>query len=163
MIKKLVLGMLILLFFPLGVWANEESYLKKAIEHVEKGGDINIRNMFGQTPLHFAAFLGYGKVVEFLLSKGADINAKDENGWTPLHLAVKYGHKRVAEYLLSKGADVNARTTRNTEGWKDILAGSTPLDLANLFGKQEMVEILLLWGGKRGESLSQKQEREKSP
>lgn len=163
MIKNLVLGILILVLLPLGVNAEEERALQKAIEHVQKGGDVNTRDVFGQAPLHFAGFLGYGKVVEFLLSKGADINAKDHNGWTPLHLAVKYGHWGVAEYLLSKGADINARTTRNTEGWKDILAGSTPLDLANLFGRQEMVELLLLKGGKRGENLSQKQEREKSP
>jgi len=154
--------MLILLLFPLGVRADEESYLKKAIEHVEKGGNINIKDIFGQTPLHIAAFQGNGKLVEYLISKGADINAKDDNGWTPLHLAVKYGHRGVVEYLLSKGADVNARTKRNIEGWKEIVAGATPLDLANLFERPEMAGLLLLRGAKKGKSFSQEQERGKN-
>lgn len=162
MIKQLVLGVLILFFVPLGLYADEGVALEKAAEHLQKGGDVNTRDIFGQTPLHFAAFFGYGTVVEFLISKGADINAKDENGWTSLHLTVKYGHRSVAEHLLSKGADVNARTERKTEGWKGIAAGTTPLDLANLFKQPEIIGLLLSRGAKGSESLSQGQEKGKN-
>src|ERR1700733_9824007 len=47
------------------------------------GGELNGRaGRFQQAPLHGAAFWGWNKVVEYLLTKGADINVADSRGYT---------------------------------------------------------------------------------
>ncbi len=81
------------------------------------GGGINGRaGRFEQAPLHGAAFWGWNKVVEYLLSKGADINLKDGRGFTALDYAMGRAggnsrggqridvHADTGELLVSKGA-----------------------------------------------------------
>lgn len=80
------------------------------------GGDINGRaGRFEQAPLHGAAFWGWNKVVEYLLSKGADINLKDARGYTAVDYAMgraagnsrggqrKDVHQDTADLLMAKG------------------------------------------------------------
>ena len=65
---------------------------------LDKGIDINARNVAGRRPLMSAIVkLAITKDkegrrsmlsnIKFLLDKGADINAQDDNGWTAFHLA----------------------------------------------------------------------------
>jgi ankyrin repeat protein len=89
--------------------------------------DVNARDNYGFTPLHFA--VGSRDVTELLLANGADVNAKDNSGITPLDGAM---NKDVAELLLLKGADVNAKSNN---GW-------TPLQWAEFSGRKEVVELL---------------------
>lgn len=49
----------------------------------------DVRDEYGQTPLHIAALHGHCDVVSRLLSEKANINAQDRNGWTPLHCATR--------------------------------------------------------------------------
>jgi ankyrin repeat protein len=57
------------------------------------GGQLNGgAGRFQQAPLQGAAFWGWNKVVEYLLSKGADVNLKDSRGYT----AVDYAMGRAA-------------------------------------------------------------------
>mgnify|MGYP000932808922 CR=1 FL=1 len=76
----------------------------------------------GGGPLHVAAALGYGGVVDALLEAGAAPDARRESdGATPLHaLADGCASVEIAGRLLSAGADVNARDR----------AGRTPLFVA---------------------------------
>src|SRR5579871_175231 len=80
------------------------------------GGDINGRaGRFEQAPLHGAAFWGWNKVVEYLLSKGADINLTDGRGYTAVDYAMgraggnSRGGQRIdvrkdtADLLIAKG------------------------------------------------------------
>jgi uncharacterized protein len=80
------------------------------------GGELNGRaGRFQQTPLDGAAFWGWNKVVEYLLSKGADINLKDSRGFTALDYAMGRAggnsrggqridvHADTGELLVSKG------------------------------------------------------------
>lgn len=55
------------------------------------------------TPLHYAARLGYLKVVELLIAKGANVNARNLDGNTPLYEAVECGHKEIVELLRKHG------------------------------------------------------------
>ncbi|KAL4106013.1 hypothetical protein PRIC1_004067 [Phytophthora ramorum] len=48
--------------------------------------DPNVRDVFGQTPLHVAAMGGYQEVVQALLERGADTTAQDRSGLTALSL-----------------------------------------------------------------------------
>jgi len=60
---------------------------KKAISD---GADVNSKDEFGFTALHYTAWYGQTKIVELLIAKGADVNAKvlsgAKKGFTPLDL-----------------------------------------------------------------------------
>jgi len=75
---------------------------------------------FDQVPLHGAAFWGWNKVVEYLLSKGADINLPDNRGFTALDYAMGRAggnsrggqridvHRDTGDLIVSKGGIVGA-------------------------------------------------------
>jgi ankyrin repeat protein len=80
------------------------------------GGGLNGRaGRFQQAPLHGAAFWGWNKVVDYLLSKGADVNLTDERGYTAVDYAMgraqgnsrggqrKDVHQDTADLLMAKG------------------------------------------------------------
>ena len=109
-------------------------------QHLAAGTDVNAKNEWGGTPLHFAATK---EMVELLIAKGADVNAKNKYGSTPLHRAASGGHKEIAEILIAKGADVNAKA----EG------GKTPLDASIKSKDSTIADLLRKHGGKTGEEL----------
>ena len=47
--------------------------------------------MYGDSPLHHAAWNGHKEIVELLIVNGADVNAKDNYKSTPLHFAAREG------------------------------------------------------------------------
>ena len=100
---------------------------------INKGADIETRDILGRTPLHIAAILGKAEAVTALLEAGADIKARTEDGATPLHYAV---NAEAVTALLQAGADIKART----EG------GKTPLYVAALSGRAEAVIALIKAG-----------------
>ena len=58
---------------------------------IASGADVNLKDEKGFTPLHFSAWYGHKKVVEFLITKGVkNVNAKvlsgAKKGYTPLDL-----------------------------------------------------------------------------
>ena len=61
--------------------------------------DINISDITGATPLHYACSGGYIDVVKLLIKFGADINTT-RSGSTPLYLAILHGHLDLVEYIL---------------------------------------------------------------
>ena len=79
---------------------------------IDKGADVNRRDLMKRTPLHYAAEHGNIPVMEVLLNKGADINARDNSDATPLMRVciIDTARPNVADFLLKKGADVNAAT-----------------------------------------------------
>ncbi len=52
------------------------------------GCDINARDRYRNTPLHYAIINNRLDVAEFLILKGADVDARNNKGKTPLHLSV---------------------------------------------------------------------------
>jgi hypothetical protein len=54
-------------------------------EFLVAGTDGNVKDGWGWTPLHNAAWWGHKEIAELLLANGADVDAKDEDGYTPLH------------------------------------------------------------------------------
>jgi len=50
--------------------------------------DISAVDLQFRTPLHWAAVLGLGEVVELLMERGADLACADAVGATALHYAV---------------------------------------------------------------------------
>ena len=81
------------------------------------GVEINSPGTGGDTPLHFAAWVGDPSVVALLLEAGADPRARNDWGVTPLHRAAENRYPDIITLLVGAGADLNARDS----------GGNTPL------------------------------------
>ena len=66
---------------------------------IAAGFDVNIKTMYGETPLMCAAGNGLEKVCSILLKNGADVNATDVFGNTPLMWAKDRNHKEICQLL----------------------------------------------------------------
>ena len=60
------------------------------------------------------------------------MNARMNNGWTPLHCAAEAGSKKIVRVLLDHGSNP----------WASDRYGDTPLDVARVYHKVEVVEVL---------------------
>ncbi|KDO30034.1 hypothetical protein SPRG_05224 [Saprolegnia parasitica CBS 223.65] len=69
------------------------------------GGDVDVRDEKGKTPLFFACGYNQSAVVAFLLAQLADPNRCDNDGTSPLSQAARFGHVHVLQQLLDAGAD----------------------------------------------------------
>jgi len=101
-LEKMVIDLLSLL--DLGIDTSSGVSLARAMEHKTSGG---------QTLLHFAAFLKYPGLVNFLIGHEVHKDARDHNGNTALHLASLVGAQSCVAVLLHAGADVEIT---NVEG-----------------------------------------------
>ncbi|XP_041455110.1 protein phosphatase 1 regulatory inhibitor subunit 16B-like isoform X2 [Lytechinus variegatus] len=82
-------------------------------EIYKNGGDLEIRDNVGATPLHIAVANGYEKVVQYLLSHNVDYAARDNDGWQPIHAAVCWAQTDIITMLVESGADLDARTNND--------------------------------------------------
>lgn len=79
---------------------------------LDKGTDVNTKDIANQTALIYAAAQGHTETVELLLNRGADVNATgDVVGWTALLSAAQAGHTECVKVLLAHGANINQRNT----------------------------------------------------
>jgi ankyrin repeat protein len=67
---------------------------------ISVGADVNARNKFGKTPLHYTAKKDWSEVrqwseVQYLISAGADVHAKDDDGNIPLDYVRSVEVKRI--------------------------------------------------------------------
>ena len=86
--------------------------IPKMIKHlIDLGIDVNAKDCYGNTPLHYAARLKNIELIGMLLSAGAEIDPVNKDGLTPLRLMLlKKPHNLEAiEFFLSHGADINQR------------------------------------------------------
>ena len=113
------------------------------------GGNVNMVNDEGDTPLHVAVGPAYEKIydperfeeveimpsvqsIKLLLDAGAQVNAKDRKGATPLYRAVLWGDTKILNLLLAHGADINIKA----------LEGDTPLHVAAIHGASKSKWLL---------------------
>ena len=147
-------------------WFND---IRTVRQLVKVGCDVAAKDLFGQTPLHWACGSGVdakSKAVFLLRCEASLVNASDYRNCAPLYCAARAGNSDVVKKLLGHGADVHARgrfgrtallyTSRkghvdcveyllqqgaNIEAQDDN--GSTALGLAAHFGHAEIIELLL--------------------
>ncbi|CAB4039579.1 B-cell lymphoma 3, partial [Paramuricea clavata] len=106
----------------------------------EKSINVDLKNFEGLAPIHLATLSGSCEVIEQLLEMGADVDLKDsKSGRTALHHAVEAHNPIVTRFLLLKDANVNAQT----------FAGNTPLHTASGRRMENIIHILLEFGGDR--------------
>ncbi len=68
--------------------------------------EVNVKDIWGQTPLHVAVHYNHSKCIEMLCNAGANVDARDHNGQTPIESAVLGGSVNCIRKLLDLGADV---------------------------------------------------------
>ncbi|KAK0508175.1 hypothetical protein JMJ35_009259 [Cladonia borealis] len=132
---------------------------------LDKGANVNARNVSGRTPLQEAAMsVPYPNTnpratMEMLIKCGAHVNAYDMEGWTALTECALYGRKELVELLLANGAQVDAKPGKgdpaidsnpdlrwshceqdNPSPLRHIFYGITPLLVA---GNEELICLLL--------------------
>jgi len=120
--------------------AAKEGNIGAVKQHIAAGTDVNAKEEWGWTPLHFTTTK---EIAELLIGNGADVNAKNDGGFTPLHYAASRRDKEIAELLIAKDADVNAK----------MEDGDTPLDWAIEINRTEIADFLRKHGGKTSEEL----------
>ena len=106
---------------------------------IMNGADVNGKDRFGATPLHYAIAEKRLEVISVLLKHGADVTAQDVDGRTPLHYAVENNLPKVAEELLKKNRAVISIGDK---------FGNQPLWTAafNSKGNYDFVALLLHYG-----------------
>ncbi len=116
--------------------SREQEWIRKRIEVlrflINKGADVNAKDLQGETPLHYSAQHGSIRFAELLLANGAEVNARSHRSDTPLCDAVRWGYQDIAELLLEYGADINVK------GQGD----RTPLDIAVQMNYSGLSEFL---------------------
>jgi ankyrin repeat protein len=96
---------------------------------LQRGGDPNIRNKRGLTPLQLATALGFTDGVEALIKGGASVNVADQTGETPLIAAVHAKNVGMVRLLLEKGADPdrNDNSGRSARDYMELMNGNSLL------------------------------------
>jgi ankyrin repeat protein len=105
---------------------------------IDKGAQVNAKDFYGCTPLHWAAERGHIEIVRLLCDHGADIEARYIFGLRPLHRTARNGHISAAKELIEvRSADINAR---DDDGW-------TALSFARVNGHADVADYLVSHGG----------------
>lgn len=135
---------------------------KKRIELLlEKGAQVNARDISGRTALMRAARHGQEEVCKLLIAQGANINAKADDGDTALMSATEDNHKEICELLIAHGADVHAKNNKGFTALMTALAWSHK-DISKLLidamikpTKEELAPIFTMLGiQKKGQDLN---------
>ena len=86
--------------------ASKDSIIKFLLKH---NANVNAKDDFGSTPLHYAAMRGNVAAVQHLLNrKEINLEAKDGAMMTAMHIASSHGSLDVCKLLLSAGCEMNS-------------------------------------------------------
>ena len=93
------------------LWAIKEKHAELFNVLLAANPDVELRDRFGRTALHWAARLGDLAAATALLKKGAEVKVRDDvDSSSPLHLAAKAGRAALVKLLAAHGAEIDART-----------------------------------------------------
>ncbi|EAY09221.1 ankyrin repeat protein, putative [Trichomonas vaginalis G3] len=151
---------------------SKDDYIREAFHYgisieiaeflISQGADINARDNFGKTLLHYAVDHDNQEMMKFLILQNADVNIKDNDGMAPIHYA---DNKETIEYLILHGADIisvnngmsalHCAAKNNKKGFIEYLIlhganvnvkdenGKTPLHFAAEFDRLETAKFLI--------------------
>ena len=95
---------------------------------IAQGADINARDEYERTPLHYHAQVNNIEKVALLLERGADIESKTAYDETPL-LGAGY-HPEVTALLIAKGANVKAKDDMKHNPMEAMLYAVQSIDIS---------------------------------
>jgi len=110
-----------------------EYVLKYLVEHE---ADIDEKDKYGSTPLHYVCESGNENIFKYLVEHGANIYKENNFGETPLHFACFGGNEFFFKYLVEHGADI----------YEQERSGKTPLHYACKSGNKNIIKYLVLHG-----------------
>ncbi len=128
---------------------------------LKNGANPNLRNRYGQTSLHHAAFVGSLELVKILISNGANVYLKTIKSETPLDIAKHTGKTEVEQFLQTYIEEneklMSAAKSCNIKQIETLLKNSncaslqyqsedehvTPFSLAAMYNKKEAVEFFI--------------------
>jgi ankyrin repeat protein len=76
-----------------------ENNTVKLLALLDEGVEVNQRDEYGSTALHWAAQHGSVEMVKVLLSRGADVHLKDKAGEDAIYLAADNGNAEIVQLL----------------------------------------------------------------
>ncbi len=117
--------------------AARENNISEIKTYTQRGKDINKVNSKKHTAFILAAYYGHTQALDALLQAGADTCAVDYKGNNAFMGVAFKGHEQVAKWLL-ENTDCNV----NHQNY----AGQTAIMMASLFGRDNIIEILLEHG-----------------
>jgi ankyrin repeat protein len=122
--------------------------------------DVNVRDAYGRTPLHVAAYARQRDAIAALARAGADLNAKESDRYDAVTIAAVANDVATLRLLLQLGASAKQVTSRydgtaliaaahlgHDEVVKLLIDAGAPLDHVNNLGWTALIESIVLGNG----------------
>lgn len=102
---------------------------------IDKGANVNARNIYGVPVLNYAINDGDECVplVQLLLDKGAEVNVQNSDGGSPLHAVARTDNFNVARLLIEHGADLHSPGRHGTPLQSNIILWPFPHEEMAIF------------------------------
>lgn len=95
---------------------------------IERGVDLNVKNLHGYAPLHIYAEHAQDDLIRLAVKNSAYIGRKDRKGQSALYFACRADHEGTVDTILSLGGEVNSLTSaRDSPLHWAARNGNTPL------------------------------------
>lgn len=74
-------------------------------DFMKKGADPNVKDVKGNTPVHFAAKVGAGEALQSLSAFGVDFNTFNTDGQNAFHVACDNNKGKIVRFLVQRGSN----------------------------------------------------------
>lgn len=128
--------------------------------------DVNAKDRYGMTPLHFAARKGHVEITRRLIQSGSIVDARNARGDTPLYTACNTfyinqsptQHLETIRLLIESGALINSKDNDGDSPLRHALGKDCPLEIvkylvdmgANVLDRGYLDVPLLHWASHEG-------------